>query len=58
MLLRGADPNKTDCDGKTPLHFIMNLFSRNGTVSGSITDLLVIYGANVNAKDNENWTPL
>ena len=58
LLLRGADPNKTDYEGKTPLHFIMNLFSKNGTASNAIIDLLVIHGSQVNKKDSDNWTPL
>ena len=29
LIKKGADVNKTDCDGKTALHFVMNLFSKN-----------------------------
>ena len=29
LIKKGADVNKTDCDGKTSLHFVMNLFSKN-----------------------------
>lgn len=33
--------NKVDCDGKTPLHFVMNLFSKNAHICAIITELLV-----------------
>ena len=29
LIKKGADVNKTDCDGKTALHFVMSLFSKN-----------------------------
>lgn len=29
LLLKGADVNKADCDGNTPLHLVMNVFSKN-----------------------------
>lgn len=58
LILRNADVNKTDCDGKTPLHFIMNLFSKNAHICAIIAELLVLNGANVNQKDSDNWTAL
>lgn len=50
--------NKVDCDGKTPLHFVMNLFSKNAHICAIITELLVSNGANVNLRDSESWTAL
>jgi ankyrin repeat protein len=29
LLMKGADVNKADCDGNTPLHLVMNVFSKN-----------------------------
>ena len=29
LISKGADVNKTDYDGKSPLHFVMNLFNKN-----------------------------
>lgn len=29
LIDKGADVNTTDYDGKTPLHFVMNLFNKN-----------------------------
>lgn len=58
LIMRGADINKTDCDGKTPLHFIMNLFSKNARICAIIAEMLVQNGAQVNKKDSDNWTAL
>ena len=33
LIKKGADVNKTDCDGKTALHFVMNLFSTISTLT-------------------------
>jgi len=48
LLERNADVNKTDQEGRTPLHFIMNLFSKNAQRCALITETLVRSGANVN----------
>ena len=58
LIEKNADVNKTDCDGKTPLHFVMNLFSKNPHKCSFIAELLVTNGANVNQKDSDNWTAL
>ena len=29
LLMKGAQVNKADCDGNTPLHLVMNVFSKN-----------------------------
>lgn len=58
LIRRNADVNKTDCDGKTPLHFVMNLFSKNPHKCSFIAELLVTNGATVNQKDSDNWTAL
>ena len=50
--------NKTDCDGKTPLHFVMNLFSKNPEKCCFIAELLLLNGAKVNLADSDNWTAL
>jgi ankyrin repeat protein len=58
MIKRGADVNITDADGNTPLHFIMNVFSKNETKYKAIAECLVMSGATPNAKNNESWSPL
>jgi len=58
LIKENADVNKADCDGKTPLHFVMNLFSKNSIKCAYIAETLVMNGAKVNLKDADNWTPL
>lgn len=58
LIKKGADVNKTDCDGKTALHFVMNLFSKNPQKCQYIAETLVLNGAKPNLKDSDNWTPL
>ena len=58
LIKKGADVNKTDCDGKTALHFVMNLFSKNPQKCHYIAETLVLNGAKPNMKDSDNWTPL
>jgi ankyrin repeat protein len=41
LIQKGADVNKTDCDNKTPLHFVMNLFSKNPQKCAFIAELLL-----------------
>lgn len=49
LLAQGADPNKTTEEQKTPLHFANTVKS---------AQLLIDYGANVNAKNEHGETPL
>ena len=58
LIKKGADVNKTDCDGKTALHYVMNLFSKNPQKCQYIAETLVLNGAKPNLKDSDNWTPL
>lgn len=58
MIKRGAEVNVFDCDGNTPLHFIMNMFTKNDTKVRAIAESLVMSGARPNAKNKELWAPL
>ncbi len=58
MIKRGADVNIVDSDGNSPLHFIMNVFSKCETKYKAIAECLVLSGAKPNSKNNELWTPL
>jgi ankyrin repeat protein len=41
LIKRGANVNKTDSDGKTPLHFVMSLFSKCPDRCAIISQMLV-----------------
>ena len=58
MIKRGAEVNVVDSDGNTPLHFIMNVFSKNETKYRAIAESLVMSGAKPNSKNKELWMPL
>ena len=58
LIMKNADVNKTDCDGNTPMHLVMNVFSKNPQKCASICELLVMNGAKVNVKNNDNWAPI
>ena len=58
MIKRGAEVNVADSDGNTPLHFIMNVFSKNESKYRAIAECLVLSGAHPNAKNIELWAPV
>ena len=58
LILKNADVNKVDCDGNTPLHLVMNVFSKNPQKCTYIAETLVMNGASPNIKNNDNWAPL
>lgn len=58
LIMKEADVNKADCDGNTPLHLVMNVFSKNPQKCAYIAETLVLNGAKVNIKNNDNWSPL
>ncbi len=58
MIKRGAEVNVIDHDGNTPLHFIMNTFTKNETKYRAIAESLVMSGSRPNSKNKELWAPL
>ncbi len=52
LISKGADVNKADIDGRTPLYEA----SANG--HESVVRLLIAAEADVNKADNNGWTPL
>lgn len=58
MIKRGAEVNVADADGNTPLHFIMNVFSKSETKYKAIAESLVLSGARPNSRNKDLWSPL
>jgi ankyrin repeat protein len=58
LVNRNVDLNKQDYEGNTPIHLIMNIFSKNPEKCSHTLDLFVNNGAKVNKKNGDNWTPL
>ena len=58
MIKRGAEVNVCDADGLTPLHFIMNVFSKSESKYKAIAECLIMSGARPNTRNNESWAPL
>ena len=58
LVNRNADLNRQDSEGNTPIHLIMNIFSKNPERCSTILDLLVEKGAKINQKNLDNWAPL
>ncbi|KAL7681500.1 putative IQ motif, EF-hand binding, tetratricopeptide-like helical domain superfamily [Plasmopara halstedii] len=56
FLEANANPNSTDLDGRTPLHFALS-FTDLGTRE-ALVNLLIQYDADVNVKDRDGDTPL
>jgi ankyrin repeat protein len=52
LLNRGADPNRRNGRGESPLHC--------AAMSGDneVVELLLDHGADIKARDGEGWTPL
>ena len=58
LIVKKVDANKLDFKKQTPLHIIMDVYSRDLSSSEEITRLLVFNGAQPNLLDSEKWSPL
>ena len=50
--------NKQDSDGNTPLHLVMNIFSKNPERCSHILELLAMNGAKTNQRNNDHWASI
>lgn len=53
LIDKQADLNKQDSDGNTPLHLIMNIFSKNPEKCGHVIELLCMNGALTNCLNSD-----
>ena len=58
ILKAGADPNRIDSVGNTPLHYAVGLMASNFDAAEPVVKYLMEHDSNCNAKNKENWTPL
>lgn len=58
LIKKNADVNKLDFKKQTPLHIIMDVFSRDVKLAEEITRILVFNGAKLNLLDTEKLSPL
>ena len=58
LIKKYAQVNTIDKDGNTPLHFIMNIFSKSETKYRAIAESLVMSDAKPNIRNKEMWAPL
>jgi ankyrin repeat protein len=53
-----ANLNRKDSDGNTPVHLIMNIFSKNPERCKHILNVLIFNGANINDRNSDHWAPI
>lgn len=58
LIAKKVDVNKLDYKKQTPLHIIMDVFSRDSEHAEKITKILVFNGAKLNLLDSEKLSPL
>ncbi|MBN2435868.1 MAG: ankyrin repeat domain-containing protein [Spirochaetes bacterium] len=56
MLEMGADPTIADRDGKTAIHYLAQ--NKSHSISSSLYELMIFYGASLNVQDNSGNLPL
>jgi ankyrin repeat protein len=58
LLKQGADPNKCDFEGNTPLHYLFSLFSRNVYENSRIFQSLLRFKAKPNTLTKDKYSAL
>jgi len=58
LIKKMAEVNTIDKEGNTPLHYVMNVFSKGETKQRAIAESLVMSEAKPNSRNKEMWAPL
>jgi cytohesin len=58
LVEKGVEVNVQDCEKNSPLHLVMTVFSKDQEKASQICKMLLMAGADPNAKNDDNWTPL
>ena len=58
LLRHGASACVKDHAGNTPLHLLSLIYSHGPRDADQIASMLVASGADINAANNESWTPV
>ena len=58
LLQKGADPNATDLISSTPLHKVIEIYTKDENLSFEIIKLLLKYGGNANLMNKNRKTAL
>jgi len=60
LINKGADLKKVDNEGNTPLHLVMNIFSKNPEICSKVLEMVVenLNGVMLNRKNKDNFTAL
>lgn len=58
ILEKGGNPNDMDFEGNSCLHHLFGVFKRNPAKASVIAKILIENGANCNARNYDDLTPL
>ena len=58
LLNRNADPNVTDDKGNSPMHKVIMIYSKNGSISYNIIKMLISHGAEMNIMNRQQRLPI
>lgn len=58
ILKKGGNPNLTDQDGNSPLHYILSAFSKDPKYAAKIATLILQYGGDTNLRNDDGWCPI
>ena len=58
LLKEGADPNRKDVNGNTPLHLLFSSYSKMVEKAGDLAKVVLEYRADPNIKNYDLWAPI